>query len=204
MLLLLKKAEAQARGDKMSDLNPEETELLRKIKSALQAEEDAALLVKVKAAQQEAAKVDGYKSSYATPVEALKVVKEDFAYWTGNITDISFKLSFAVIACNWAVFGSWNKINDNDLSKWSIAVVLLCLVISLIGAYLLGKMLRNRYYYAEKDIGRWEKEFLTQREPMDPWPETTEIELLSIGLRGCKVILPLLGGVLFILAILCP
>jgi len=43
---------------------------------------------------------------YASASDGLKQVRDDFLYWTGRLTDSSFQLSFALIAGNWAAFGS--------------------------------------------------------------------------------------------------
>jgi hypothetical protein len=69
---------------------------------------------------------------YKTPRDALKTIRDDFSYWTGKVTETSFALSLAVIAANWAVFGSVNKLLNNIWAELSIAVVILSLGISLI------------------------------------------------------------------------
>src|SRR5947209_1299855 len=50
---------------------------------------------------------------YQSPGEALKAVREDYLYWTEKLTDTSLQLSYAVIAANWAVFGSVDKLLSN-------------------------------------------------------------------------------------------
>ena len=54
---------------------------------------------------------------YATPGDGLKAVRDDYLYWTGRLTDSSPQLSFAVIAANWAVFGSVQALLNSPWAK---------------------------------------------------------------------------------------
>lgn len=58
---------------------------------------------------------------YQNPNDALKAVREDYLYWTGKLTDTSWQLSYAIIAANWAVFGSVDKLLGNLWSKLSVS-----------------------------------------------------------------------------------
>jgi hypothetical protein len=61
---------------------------------------------------------------YQNPNDALKAVREDYLYWTGKLTDTSWQLSYAIIAANWAVFGSVDKLLGNLWSKLSVSLVI--------------------------------------------------------------------------------
>jgi hypothetical protein len=131
-------------------------------------------------------------------------VREDYHYWTGKLTDCSFQLSIAVIAANWAVFGKVSEVLKNDWSRISIALVVLGLGISLIGAKMMGESLRRRIEYAEANPGQWRTEFQKTHGLNDPWPFTKIMERDGRILRECKTWLPIAGGLFFLLALVCP
>lgn len=135
---------------------------------------------------------------YAGPTEAAKAVHEDYLYWTGKLTDTSFQLSVAVIAANWAVFGSTQHLLANTWSKLSISVVILSVGTSLLGAKIMSELHRKRLEYAESDPARWKEEFDAAHGRSDPWPYTRVIEALAFLFRWCKTWLPLAGGALFL------
>lgn len=184
-------------------LAPElEANLLEKIKKELLAESDKVLLVKVNVGRGENGSAGVTKPHYATPAEALASIHDRYNYWTTNLTNTSLNISLAVIACNWAVFGSVNQINNNCLSRWSILAALLSILFNLLGSFFLGEMHRERYYYAEDEPARWAKEFAEKKPKRDPWPSNKLIERTAIFLRWCKAFLPTIGGILFLFALL--
>ena len=141
---------------------------------------------------------------YATPDDALKVVREQYNYWTSRLTDSSFNLSIALIAANWAAFGSVDKILINNWAKGSITVVLLSLGINLIGCKILGEWHNERIDYAEADPTRWHKQFNETFGSSNSWPFTKNINRLSKLLRWCRTWFPLMGGCMFLIALLLP
>jgi hypothetical protein len=141
---------------------------------------------------------------YDSPQAALKLLQDDYLYWTGKLTESSFALSLAVIGANWAVFGSVDKVLNNIWAEMSIAVVILSLVISLIGYWSLGGLLRKRIVYAEQNAARWHEEFTENFGKSTPWPATKWIESLATGFRFLKTFLPVIGGVLFLIALFIP
>jgi cell division septation protein DedD len=138
---------------------------------------------------------------YSNPQEAVKVLKDDYSYWTGKLTESSFVVSLAVIGANWAVFGSVNKILENSWAKWSMAAVILSLVLSLIASWLLGELVRGRIEYAEENPARWQKEFNASIGNSSPWPLTPRIHWLAWIFRMAKIFLPIAGGTLFLVAL---
>jgi hypothetical protein len=138
---------------------------------------------------------------YASSDEALKAVKDDFLYWTGTLTDSSFELSLALIAANWAVFGSVQRILSNPRAKTSLGLIIATLAISLAGAKYVGELHDRRVKYAAQDVDRWEKECAAAYGTTSPWPFTIKIERLGRCLREVKTWLPLLAGILFLVAL---
>src|ERR1035437_7007423 len=75
---------------------------------------------------------------YKSPSDALKAVHKDYLYWTGKLSDTSLQLSYALIAANWAAFGSVNGILASFWSKLSVALVIIALGVSVAGAKWVG------------------------------------------------------------------
>ena len=141
---------------------------------------------------------------YQSGNDALKAVRDDYLYWTGKLTDTSVQLSYAVVGANWAVFGTVDKILKNQWSQWSIGLVILGLLVNVAGAKWMGELHRRRIEYAEKDAERWEREFNETKGKIDPWPFSDGIESLGRLMREVRTWLPLVGGVLFLIALLRP
>jgi hypothetical protein len=138
---------------------------------------------------------------YSTAEAALSSVRDDYLYWTGKLTESSFALSLAVIGANWAVFGSVDKVLNNICAELSIGAVILSLVVSLIGNGWLGRLLRHRIEYAEKDPTRWRKEFNEIAGKSRYWPSTKQIDDWARFFRVAKILLPVIGGAFFLLAL---
>ena len=139
---------------------------------------------------------------YQTSAEGYKKVQEAYDYWTGKLTDTSMQLSYAVIAANWAVFGSANLVLHNRYSKWSIALVLFALVVNVFGSWVLGELHRARAVAAETRSREWNREweqYKTQNNPY--WPFTRSIIAVSKTMRHIKAWFPLIGGALFLVAL---
>lgn len=139
---------------------------------------------------------------YSNSGEGLKAVREDYHYWTGKLTESSFQLSLAVIAANWAVFGSVQRILDSCWAKSSLFLVIVNLAFSLLGAKWMGELHRERVDYAAEDLKRWEQECAAALGRRDPWPFTKKIERLGRILREVRTWLPLVAGAAFLVALL--
>jgi hypothetical protein len=138
------------------------------------------------------------------PAAAARAVLDAYQYWTGKLTDTSLQLSFALIAANWAAFGSVDGILKNFWSVVSLSLVLFSLGISVAGAKRMGELHCRQAKYSEADPTRWSEEFKKTRGRTDPWPFTKEIERLGRGMREAKTWLPIAAGIAFILALLIP
>jgi hypothetical protein len=141
-------------------------------------------------------------SLYEDPGTALKDLVESYHYWGEKLTDSSFALSLAVIGANWAAFGSIDQIRGNIWSELSIASILLSLAINLIGMKWLAEAHRKQIEYAEQDAARWKTEFDDAENKSCPWPSTAKIDTLAQRLRRCRTYFPLIGGALFIVALI--
>lgn len=137
---------------------------------------------------------------YADSTDALKAVREDYLYWTGLVTDTSLQLSLAIIAANWAAFGSVQKILSNRWSKYSLGLVIVTLGLNLFGAWCMGELHQKRIDYAA-DSDRWEKECAAALSHKGTWPFTKKIVCLGFSLRIVKTWFPLAAGALFLLAL---
>jgi hypothetical protein len=139
---------------------------------------------------------------YESPSDALKAVRDDYLYWTEKLTDTSLQLSFAVIAANWAVFGSVDKLLSNFWSKLSIGLVIFALLLGVFGAKWMGELHRRQVDHAESDLTRWDAEFKANAGKRVPWPFTSAIEYFGRVMRELKAWLPLLAGIAFLIALI--
>lgn len=138
---------------------------------------------------------------YESPGAGLNAVKGSFDYWSGRITESSATLAIAVIAGNWAIFGSVEKILRNDWSRWSLISVILALGINLYGMRHLSEAHRKRMDWGEEHRDEWIKEFNETKGRRGAWPYTKSILFWSRLFRECRTWLPLIGGILFLIAL---
>lgn len=138
---------------------------------------------------------------YTSSTDALKAVRDDFLYWTGKLTDSSFELCMALIAGNWAAFGSVQKILSSFWAKSSLGLVIATLAISLLGSKVMGELHRRRIDYAGADLQRWEAECAAALGRISPWPFTKQIERVGRCLREIRTWVPLIAGVCFFVAL---
>ena len=129
-------------------------------------------------------------------------LREDFNAWTSILTAHSLQATFAVVAANWAVYGSAGAIISNTLAKFSIGIALSFLGINLAFTLLMGWMHRKQYYYAEENHDRWTQEYLENKGQPTPWPYTPSMERLGIVHRHLKAWAPLVAAALFVISIL--
>jgi len=136
---------------------------------------------------------------YPYPTEALKKVCSEYEYWSGNLTETSLQMSYALIAANWIVFGSLNGILGNFWAKASLLMVILALATNIIGTWLLSEALRKRVAYGESDEARWKEEFDKYSKISCPWPFTESIDGIGRWMRIIKATFTLVAGVLLII-----
>lgn len=139
---------------------------------------------------------------YASSGDGLKAVRDDFHYWTAKLTDSSFELSLALIAANWAAFGSIQQIRINAWARWSLALIIASLLLSVLGAKWMSELHSRRVRYASADPARWDKDCAAALGTVDPWPFTRGIERLGRVLRECKTWLPVIAGAMLLVALL--
>lgn len=140
--------------------------------------------------------------AYKSPADGLKKIQKDYEYWTGTLTRRSFELSIAIIAANWAAFGTVDRVLSNTWAKCSISVLIVNLVVSLLGALALSEMLHCRWDKAQAAPEAWQKGWQEAANTNKPWPYTRFFQCVARFLQWCKVLLPMFGGVLFLLGLL--
>jgi hypothetical protein len=139
---------------------------------------------------------------YKDSASGLEKIQTEYEYWTGALTKGSFELSVALIAANWAVFGSVERILKNFWSKGSILLVVVNLALSLRGARLMSEWLYRRWKEAQTDPEKWLNEWQEAARTDKPWPFTQDLESLGKMLRFFKTWLPLLSGLFFLFGLL--
>jgi hypothetical protein len=139
---------------------------------------------------------------YSSAGDGAKAVREDYLYWSGRLTETSFQLSLAVIAANWAVFGSVQKLLSNTWSKVSLVLVILSFAVSVLGAKWMSELHLRQVDHAAENIQRWESECRAALGRRDPWPFTRNIERVGRVMRELKMWLTLGAGAAFLVALL--
>ena len=138
---------------------------------------------------------------YKNSDEALERLHDDFNDWTSILTSYSVQLAYAIIAANWAVYGTAQKLINNLWARWSIIIVFLFLVANLIITRWIGLRLKNRYDYAESDPENWKKEYEEKKDNPGAWPYTKKTEVLGTTLREIKVWSLVISAILFIVSL---
>jgi uncharacterized membrane protein YagU involved in acid resistance len=141
---------------------------------------------------------------FNSPNEALKDVQGYFQGWTKALTQTSFQLSFAVIAANWAAFGSVSEIMRNPFSKLSVALIVLGMGVNLLASWHLCNSLESRIHEAEACPEKWYFEFEKAVGKSNDFPHSPKTVLLARRLRIIKAWFPVIAGILFIAAIYFP
>lgn len=141
---------------------------------------------------------------YESAGAALTSVGEWFDRWTISLTERATELSYALIAANWAVFGSVDKIINSPWSKLSLISVVVLQAANLVLTRVIAGALRSQYAHAEADPSRWQEEFERAKTGCSAWPSTNQIDGSAALLRELKTWLPLAGGVFFCVALFRP
>jgi len=139
-------------------------------------------------------------SLYKDAGEATIALRDSYRTWTRNLTEWSIQLSYALLAANWAVFGTAKAILDSFCSTLSVVLVVLALTVNLIWAKSLSARVKARIEYAEQDHERWSNEFETYKTDKD-WPFTESINSSSDDMRSLRFLLPIAAGAAFIAAV---
>ena len=139
---------------------------------------------------------------YTSAQDALKSINSSFNAWTQALSERSVQLSYALVAANWAVFSSTDRLLANRWAVASLSIVVAFLVVNVVVTRIISEKLRTRYVYAESDPVRWEEEFKKYRGKPVPWPFTSGIDHWARTLREARTWLPLLAGGAFFAAIL--
>jgi hypothetical protein len=135
---------------------------------------------------------------YKTPEDALGKVSSEFEYWTGELTETSLQMCYAIIGADWVIFGSVNGILRSPWAKASIVLVMLALGANVIGAWVLSGMLRERISYGEGHSQEWAEQFRQAAGKDVAWPFTDAIQNTGQWMRWIKATFTLASGVCLI------
>ena len=130
---------------------------------------------------------------------ALKDVRESYGYWSGKFNETSLKMSYALIAANWMIFGSVNGILSNQLAKWSLLMPMLAIGSDVAGSWWLGYSLNKQAQYGESHGAEWEEKFKKAAGTNDPFPFTAVQQHAGGVIRAVKALAILAGSVLFVI-----
>lgn len=148
--------------------------------------------------------IDPAKGMFPNAPAALTELRDYYKGWTAQLTQRSFELSMAVIVANWSVSGGLNNLLLNPWAKASVAVVVIGLAATLLATWKMGELLRAQVKHAATSAAAWEQEWQQFSGRANPWPFTDTINKLGSFQRLVKAFVPILGGVLFLCALLFP
>lgn len=137
---------------------------------------------------------------FETAGDASQELFDSFKEWSGAVGAYGVQTAYAVIAANWAVYGSTGAMQD-AWAKSSLAVVIIFLALHLICTGWVSMLHLRRIRYANENPRRWEEEFTRKNIISSSWPYTGLIEWLGSLMRFMKVWAPVAGGALFILGL---
>ena len=137
------------------------------------------------------------RTTYRDAAEALSTLGADYTYWSQRLTDSSWQMCLAVIAGNWAYYGSIEAIMNSWWALASLAVIFLSLSIALLFSFIMSEVHRSAFYQAEADWGAWQQRFgnyCNSKHSRDPFPATRVIDRIGFFTRIAKTFLPLIAG----------
>ena len=145
------------------------------------------------------------RAAYSDATNALATLGRDFNYWSQKLTDSSWQMCLAVIAGNWAYYGSIDAIMKSRWALISLALIFASLAAALLFSFVMSEAHRNAYYAAEDDWGAWQGRFERYQkgiEKRDPFPANRLIDRLGVFTRALKTTLPLIAGTILIIGAL--
>lgn len=140
-------------------------------------------------------------SRFENSGKAIVEVQEAFNDWSNILRKHSTEAMYAVIAANWATYGSAKAILATDLAKLSMAAAISFLGLQIIGSWFMVRLHHTRLHFAEANHSLWEEEFHKTKDTNDPWPYTFRIEHLGVAMRWTRLILPITAASLFVLSL---
>lgn len=144
------------------------------------------------------------RTTYRDAAEALSTLGADYTYWSQRLTDSSWQMCLAVIAGNWAYYGSIEAIMSSWWAEASLAVIFVSLAISLVFSFIMSEVHRSAFYRAEGDWKAWQQRFesyCNSDEIRDPFPATKIIDRIGFFTRIAKAFLPVIAGVILIVGV---
>lgn len=136
--------------------------------------------------------------------DATRELHEQFNDWSAAVSKYGQQLALALIAANWAIFGTRAAILLNPFSRWSIAVAVFYLGANLAGAAWITHQFDRRKIYADDDVGRWKRQYQASIGKRTNWPYTAAIDRFGGRMRVVHTIAPILSGILLLISIIFP
>lgn len=133
--------------------------------------------------------------------DAAKEVDERFGAWTSALGKYGLQFALALMAANWALHGTHSAILDNPWSKWSMAVALGYLALTLLLLWLMVFVSGKRHRYADENKARWAREFDEYAEGAHAWPYTRGMERIGYSMHRLHFWGPMLSGILLLVSV---
>jgi hypothetical protein len=141
---------------------------------------------------------------FGSASDATKELHEQFNDWSAAIPKYGQQVALALIAANWAIYGSRAAILSNPFSKWSIAVAVLYLGVNLAGVSWMTRQFSKRKLYADEDVARWKREYEASIGVETNWPYTAYIDGFGGFMRCVHTFAPLASGALLLISLFWP
>ena len=139
---------------------------------------------------------------FASAGDAARELHVHCSDWSVGLGKYGLQIAFALMAANWALYGSQKGILSNPLAKASMAVGFVYLALFLMLAASMFIQLRLRHRYADADKARWTQEFEAAAGKESPWPYTQAVELTGNSMHVLHFVGPLIMGYLLLLSTL--
>lgn len=140
---------------------------------------------------------------YPSPNAGLRELASCYNHWTGKITESSFQVCVALMAANWAVHQSRDNLLDSFFPKLSVLTVMLAIAANLVASFVMASLHKSRFDAAQANPVDWRKGWASAESTPSKWPFDDEIVLWGRIFLHMRFWLPLLGGVFFVLGVIC-
>lgn len=144
------------------------------------------------------------RNVYESPKDGLLSIGHDYYYWSTRLTDSSWQMCLAVVAGNWAAYGSLSGVMQSFFAIWSLGLIFFSLAFALAASLAMSEMHRRLHYSAEADWDAWTAKhaaYTAGTNPHDPWPSTRPIEVFGVVARILKTTVPLISGAVLIVGV---
>lgn len=138
---------------------------------------------------------------FKSAAEATSELHDHFGSWTAGLGKYGLQVTFAVMAANWALYGSNAALLQNPWAKWSMVTAVAYLTLLLLSMGYMVWQSWARRQYADTDKARWAREFKATADRPSAWPYSASMEHLGNVMAALHVLGPLLSGTLLLISI---